>query len=441
MRSPIITTHPLGEAVTLYHVATDRFKTARLTFLTVRRADETESPLATLHYGIMRRGSEAYPRLASLNRRLDELYGTTLTIRNYIHGDDHIISFTAEMLADEYRLPNDRDTDILGGVTELLADMILHTLRDRDRLLRAEATEAEKRSLADSLRGMINDPRTYAADKFRRVMCPHEPYGISIGGTPEKVAEITVADVSAHRDRELAATRCAIFYTGRASASTVTSLWDKHFGAWHPSSTPHIATRPHPIPDAPQYVEEERPVSQGKLCMGWSCGENEHTLDAAVLAAMQVCNELFGVMPTSLLFRRVREALGLCYYCESALDMTKGILWVSSGIRSDRREAAERAIRDAFASLVSGEITPADLESAKLSLIESYRQIEDSQGATEAYLVRRMLGGGEQTPAERIAAITAVTLSDIVDAARRFRPDTVYFLRGTAAEEDNNGSE
>lgn len=442
MRSATVTTRSLGEAITLYHVATERFKTARLSLLTVRPADATESPLSTLHYGIMRRGCEKYPRLALINHRLDELYGSTLTIRNSIHGDQHTVSFIADVLEDAYRLQGDTDTDILDGVMELLADMTLHTLRDGDGLLRADAVEAEKQSLTDALRATVNDPRTYAAERFRRIMCPDEPYGISIGGTPEGVAAITPAEVSAHRDRALSATRCALFYVGRASAEEVAALWDKHFGAWRPAALPPAMTKPHPVPDSPKYAEETRPVSQGKLCVGWSCGDNENTLDLAAQSAMQVCNELFGAMPSSLLFRRVREKLGLCYYCESALDMTKGILWVSSGIRSDRREEAEEAIRTAFARLQAGNIDPDDVESAKLSLVEGYRQMEDSQGAMAAFLVRRMLSGTRQTPEERMEAIAAVTPADVAAAARRFRLDTVYFLRGTAAtEEDDRADE
>ncbi len=435
-----VTTHKLSEAVTLCHIPTDRFKTARLTFLTVRPADETDSPLATLHYGIMRRGSEHYPRLALLNRRLDELYGSTLTIRNQIHGDSHIISFTAEMLEDDFRLPHDgledTDTVILDGVTELLADLILRTLRDDKGLLRADAVEAEKQSLTDSLRSLVNDSRTYAADRFRRILCEGEPYGISIGGTPEGIAQVTPADVTAHGDRHLAAARCLVIYAGKASAETVISLWNKHFGSWNPVPLLLNDTKPHPVPDRIREVEESRPIAQGKLCLGWSCGDNERTLDNHTAASMMVLNEVFGAMPTSLLFRHVRETLGLCYYCESALDLTKGILWVSSGIRSDRRDTAVKAICDGFVRLQAGDLDPADVETAKRTLLDSYRQIRDSQGAMEAFLIRRMLGGTDTTPEEQMTAIAAVTSADVVAAARRFHLDTIYFLRGTAAGEE-----
>ncbi len=438
MSAYTVTTHPLCEAVTLCHIATERFKTARLTLLSVRPADEIESPLATLFHGIMRRGSEKYPSLACLNRRMDELYGSTLTIRNRIWGDGHVISFTAEMLEDAYRLPGDSVADILDGVLDLLADLFLHTLRDEDGRLRADAVEAEKQSLADSLRSMVNDPRAYAATQFRHLMFDGEPYGLSLGGTPEHVAGITCDALTAYAERHLSAARFFVIYAGRAPIDTVISLWDKHFGPWKPRAIPPLVTRPHPVPALPRYGEESRPVSQGKLCMGWSCGESEQTLDAPTAAAMLVMNELFGVMPTSLLFRHVRETLGLCYYCDSTIDLTKGILWVASGIRSERRETAEAAIRAVFDRLQAGDFDPADVEMAKRTLLDGYRQLEDSPGAVEFFLVRTLLAGMETTPEAQMAAIAAVTPADVAVAARRFRPDTIFFLRGTAEAEDES---
>ncbi len=430
------TIRPLNRATTLCHISTDRFKTARLTFLTVRPADETESPLATLLYGIMRRGSEHYPRLALLNRRLDELYGTTLTIRNYLHGDNHIISFTAELLESDYLLADDRDMDILDGVLDMLADMLLRPLKEVGGELRHEAVEAEKQSLCDSLRSLQNDTRTLAADRFRRLMCPDEPYGLSIGGTPESVMALTPADVTAHREAHLDTATCFVLYAGRADMDRVASLWDKHFGAWNPMPALVCISRPHPIPAVPRSLEDSWPVGQGKLCLGWSCGETEATLDIATAAALAVCNEVFGVMQSSLLFCHVREELGLCYYCESALDMTKGILWVASGIHPDRREEAERAIRAQLFALQNGDVDPADIELGKLSLLNSYRQIGDSHAAMEAYMTRALLGGRLRTPEEQMTAIRAVTPADVMAAARRFVPDTTYFLRGTELAND-----
>ncbi|MBQ9152166.1 MAG: insulinase family protein, partial [Clostridia bacterium] len=185
----------LNHAATLRHTRDDRFKTARLSLFAVMPADAAGSPLTTLLFGILRRGSEHYPRLSLLNRRLDELYGTTLTIRNYLHGDAHVVCYTAEMPEQDFLPSVHADMDILGGVMELLADMILHPLREEDGVLRADAVEKEKQSLCDSIRSLRNDTRAYAGTRLREIMCHGEPYGLSIGGTVEQVSAITPAEV------------------------------------------------------------------------------------------------------------------------------------------------------------------------------------------------------------------------------------------------------
>ena len=423
----------LNDAVRLHHARDDRFKTARLSLFTVMPADREQSPLTTLLFGILRRGSEHYRRLSLLNRRLDELYGTTLTIRNYLHGDAHVVCYTAEMLEQALLPDADADMDILGGVMDLLADMILYPLRDGDGTLRAEAVEKEKQSLMDSLRSMKNDTRTYAGNRLREIMCGGEPYGLSIGGTVEQVAAITPAEVTERHRELLASTRMEVFYTGRSSAEQVVEAWKQAFGDWSPTPADLPETVCHQPPECPDTFTEDMAVSQGKLCIGWSCGENYSTLRETpdALAAYLVCNELFGVMQSSLLFRRVREELGLCYFCDSALDMTKGILWVSCGIRPDRREEAQAAICRQLSDLQAGRIDPADVELAKLSLLCSYRQIGDSQASVEAFAFGRLMNRTTDTPEEEMARIGAVTPADVARVTQTFRPDTVFFLNGT----------
>lgn len=427
----------LSPAVTLHYTHTERFKTARLSLFAVMPADRTDSPLTTLLFGILRRGSEGYPSLAQLNRRLDELYGTTLTIRNYLHGDSHVVSYAAEMLESRFLPSHHRDMDLLGGVTQLLADMILRPLRDPDGGLRADAVEKEKQSLIDSLRSLRNDTRAYAATRLREIMCDGEPYGISIGGTVEQVEAITPEDVTARYESLMKEIRLEIFYTGRASLEEVESTWKYAFGDFRPARVGATGTTLHPIPPTPRFAEEDMAVSQGKLCLSWSCGQNFSTVrDPRALAAYAVCNELLGVMQNSLLFRRVREELGLCYYCDSALDMTKGILWVSCGIRSDRKEEAEAAIYAQLSALQEGRITSEDVEMAKLSLLNSYRQMEDSQNSMEAFAFGRLMNGTAETPEEEMAYISAVTASDVAEVAQSFAPDTVFFLQGTQADDE-----
>lgn len=436
-------TRSVTPAITLRHTRDTRFKMARLTLLLRFSADADESPLTTLLCGVFSRGSEKYPRMALLNRRLDELYGTTLNVRNYLHGDSHVVCYTAEMPEQAFLPPTDASTDILGGVTELLADMLLRPLTDGEGMLAADHVEKEKKALSDGIRAQRNDPRAFAGARLREIMCAGEPYGISIDGAVEQVMAMTPAQVTAHHKALLSRARLEAFYTGRASDTAVAEALRKAFAGWEPTPVGVAPSAPHTPPAAPRYASEDMEVSQSKLCMAWSCGENFTTLKNAPddLAAYALCNELFGVMQSSLLFRRVREELGLCYYCDSALDMTKGILWVSCGIRSDKRAEAEAAIAAQLARIAGGELTSDEVERAKLSLRSVYRQMEDSQSAMEIFSLHRLLNGTGDTPEAELARILRVTPEDMARVASRFTPDTVFFLNGTAEEGEEDCDE
>lgn len=426
----------VSPAITLRHTRDTRFKTARLSLVRVFPADAEASPLTTLLFGIYRRGSEQYPRLALINRRLDELYGTTLTLRNYLHGDNHVVCYTAEMPETDFLPAADISLDILGGVTGLLADMLLHPLTDEEGGLRADAVEKEKQALCDGLRAQRNDTRAYAGSRLREIMCKGEPYGISVEGTVEQVMAVTPEKITAHHNTLLSRGHLEVFYTGRAPRDRVADALQRAFSEWVPAAPEQHPTAPHVPARSPVLVSEDMEVSQGKLCMAWACGESFSTLqnDPHTLAAYALCNELFGVMQNSLLFRRVREELGLCYFCDSSLDMTKGILWVSCGIRPDRRTEAEAAVRELMASLQKGEIHPDDLEMAKLSLQNVYSQMEDSQSSLEIFALHRLLNATSDTPEQELARILQVTAADVARVAGRLKLDTVFFLNGTAEE-------
>lgn len=430
-----------SDAVRLHVLTTDRFKTARLSIYTMTPAHPAESPKDTLLFGILRRGSEKYPRLSLINRRLDDLYGTTLTLRNFLSGDKHVLSLTAEMLEDAY-VPAEEGENILRGTMEIIAEILLHPLLDGNGYLRTDAVEQEKKALCDSIRSDVNDTRAYAASRLRHIMCAGEPFGLSLSGQVEEIMALTAEDVTDAFRKRLARARWEVFYTGRASAHVLTEYWQDLFGHWQPSVLELPTTHPHMPPAIPKRVDESLPVGQGKLCMAWSSGITcqQGTAPDDYAAAVVLC-ELLGIMQSSLLFRRVREELGLCYYCDAAFEGKKGILTVTSGIHPKNRDAAERAISACMEALAMGEVSPEDVQLAHTSLESSYRQIPDSPASMEAYWFWSVEEKEACPPQVFLDRLLCVTPADVARVAKKFKPDTVYFLNGTRAEEGEDGLE
>lgn len=429
----------ISDAITLYVMQTNTFKTARLSIHAMSPAKKETFPMEMLLFGILRRGCEKYPSLAHINRRLDELYGTTLTIRNFFRGDNHVLSLTAEMLSDSYTLPHD-PMNVLDGTMELLADVLLHPVRDEKGNLRKDIVKAEKRALIDSVRAEINDTKSYATTRLRMITCrwKSEPFGWALTGHTDMVEKISYKDMTSFFDNRLSEARWVVYYVGDASPEQVAVSFKQAFRNFAPQPLRLHVDFPHPPPSVPFRLEETYPVRQGMLCMSWSLGISDTTPPKVegeddYAAALVLC-EMFGIMQSSLLFRRVREELGLCYFCDAAFEIKQGILSVISGIHPKNREAAEAAILEVFKDIREGRFTSMDLGYAKTSLYNGYSQVYDSAAAMESYFFWQDRYP-QKEPMVMQDRVIRVSAEDIIRVANKFILDAVYFLNAEKAEE------
>ena len=99
-------------------------------------------------------------------------------------------------------------------------------------------------------------------------------------------------------------------------------------------------------------------------------------------------------------------------------------------------DVAIEEIMNQLDELKRGNITDTEIEQAKSVVISGFTQLTDSPAATEAFLLRRVLAGVEQTREECIAAVKKVTRDQIVRAANKIKLDTVYILEGNEGGEE-----
>ena len=118
------------------------------------------------------------------------------------------------------------------------------------------------------------------------------------------------------------------------------------------------------VEEQPRVFKEHMDVSQGKLAIGWRLGE---CMEEPDMAKLRVFNAVYGGSVTSKLFTNVREKRSLCYYASSGVDIQKGLLLVSSAVNFENFGAAREEILAQLEAMRRGEITPDELESARLS--------------------------------------------------------------------------
>ncbi|MBO5757093.1 MAG: insulinase family protein [Clostridia bacterium] len=434
----IPTLYKITPAVNLRAIQTDRFKNAQLSVSLILPADKELSPLTTLLFSVLRRGTEQYPTIKELNLVLDMLYGASISYRNTFFGDSQVIGFVLETLGKRY-LPDGEQTDPLKVGIGVIEQMLFHPLLDENGLLRADAVQSEIENTCDDIRAQINDTRSYARMRLRECMFQGQPYGASLVGKVEQVQGFTPLMLTEHWKRILQSARIECFYVGSDDPAYVASLLKNVFLDAPASLLPmQDTTIPSPRTQV-QYVNEDLAVAQGKLEIGFYTGITPDHPDAV---AQSVFNELFGGSSVSRLFLNLREKKSLCYHCYSSAVAHKGIMTVSCGIHPDNREIAEREIFAELTRLQQKAVGKAELKMAQRSLINALRQCSDSPAALQSYWFgRQVFYSSTLTPEKCIERVKAVTAQDVMRVSRAVVPDMVYFLNGTlGGEEDDDES-
>jgi predicted Zn-dependent peptidase len=150
---------------------------------------------------------------------------------------------------------------------------------------------------------------------------------------------------------------------------------------------------------------------------------------------MSLFAEIFGGSPMSKLFMNVREKLSLCYYCRASLDSYKGIMLVLSGIQSVNKEKSQNAIMNELFDIQNGKVSEEEFSAAKLSLINSYKTLDDSPAALSAWYISRIMSGSFSDPSVVLEKVKNTTLEEVIEVSKKVKLDTVYFLEGEDTEE------
>ncbi|PWM15205.1 MAG: insulinase family protein [Clostridia bacterium] len=434
-----ITRTELMPGVWLNHLRSDKFKTAcmSLTLLTQLKRDSA-SMNALIPY-VLRRGTTRYGDMEALSARLEELYGAAVEPVVRRIGEIQCVGFYASLPEREY-LPGGQD--VLRDTAELMGELLLSPAT-RGGLLLPQYVDSERDKMLDTIRSRINEKRGYSLFRCIEEMCCYEDFAVGRLGGEMECQAIHYQKLTKHYRALLQTCPLEIFYCGRAGEDEVASAMRDALSALPRGGIDYdlgTDVRMNALEEAPRYVEEELPVSQGKLVIGFRLGECMEDPD---IAALHVFNSVYGSGTSSKLFMNVRERLSLCYYASSIIDIHKGIMLVASGIEFEKFGAARDEILAQLEAMKRGEITEAELNAAKAGVASDLRSLMDSQGELEGFYLAQALDGADYGPMELAELAESVTKEDVVAIANSVECDLIYFLKGggDAGEDEEEDAE
>ena len=411
--------------VYLTAVQSDKFKTGCFSLNLLRPMKKEEAAANALIPSVLLRGSETCPDIASISAKLDELYGASVGTLVRKKGEVQLVGFYCDYVQDEYV-----DEPVFAPVMAFLAELLLNPRLENGAFPEA-VVDSEKLNLENAMLSRINDKRTYAASQLIRTMCAGQPYGIPRIGEPEDLKNITAKSLYAHYRDLLATSRVELFYMGSLSPEAVTKVLQTVLADLpRAEAFVPVGTTPAPAARPLQEKTERLDVTQGKLSLGFftDITAKDPRYPALVLAAT-----VFGGGATSKLFTNVREKMSLCYYASASFEKFKGVLSVSSGVEFSKLETAKTEILRQLEACKAGDITDAELESARGYLVSDLKIAMDSPGRLDDYYMGQILLEQDGTMEDLASAIARVTKQEAAAAIQALRLDTIYALEGVTA--------
>lgn len=408
---------------------TDRFKTGRLSLYLILPLPEEPAAEAILPF-LLSRTSAAFPDMLSLNKRLAELYGATLNPSVSKMGENHILGFSMTMIDSRFALHGE---DLMRECAELLASVLFEP-HLTDGVLDPDDLAREQRLMTERIDGEINDKRYYSFKRLIELMCDKEAYRVSALGTRDGVTALTPESVTAVWKQVLKTARFQLNAVGSSGLDTAAEVFRARLAALDRGPLAEIHTEVIERAGTVRRAEEEQPVKQGKLVLGYRAGMKDAEADYPVLRMM---TDIFGGGTYSRCFENVREKQSLCYYCSARFLSQKGIVIVQSGIENENAEKAIAEIGKQLQGMAAGDVTDEDLQKSVRSMKEAFGTICDNPLDIDGWAASQLCDPAFQTPDDLLARYSAVTREQVVEAANGMSLDTIFLLKGTLTEGDS----
>lgn len=289
-----------------------------------------------------------------------------------------------------------------------------------------DAVERVRAQLLADLARQAEDPDTIAGRTWWRLTFPDHPYGLSVPGTPESVAAITIEELREAARLAFLREHLVLGVVGDITPAELGPLIDRTFGA-----LPVTAPRPEVATAKPVFgdtVVIDREVPQSTVVFGQP-GIDRH--DPDFYAAFVLNYILGGGGFTSRLTEEVREKRGLAYGVSTALiTFDHADLWQGQVATQNARvgESIE-LIRQEWRRIAAEGPSAEELADAKTFLTGSFALRLNSTTSIAQFLAGIQVQElGIDYPQKRNSYIEAVTLEDVRRVAKRLDPALLSFV-------------
>jgi predicted Zn-dependent peptidase len=396
---------------------TDKFTTQNIVLSAYRLIDE-KAPLATLAGRIIQRGTKNFDSPYKLTRYLYSLNGAILKANTVKLGDYQVFLIALKILNEGFFGQN-----LFEKSLSLLEEIFLSPLLDNGNFKENYFLE-EKNNLLSEIRTLINDRPRYALERFIKIMCKNERFGISNLGTEEEVERITNSELTHFYFESILRENRFLHFVGEFNDDNI----DKAVNAFKLNKSDADIENCSEIivKHKPEVVIEKEKIQQTWLFLGYRYNIPSNN---PLYGALLLFNAIFGKFSTSRLFAELREKMGLCYYISSSIPANKNILIVSSAIIwKNYKKIVETT--EKIRLYISKDIGDNELNIAKKLTISGLNSIEDDSLSLISSRIEFLLRDPLINLSKIKEWVEDTNIEDVKRVASELWLDTIYALRG-----------
>jgi predicted Zn-dependent peptidase len=298
---------------------------------------------------------------------------------------------------------------------DVLTDLV------RRPLLRESDLEPERNVILEEINGVADTPDDLVFELHAETLWPGHPYGYSILGTPDTLADISADDLRCLHQTGYYRGNCVIAAAGNVDHDRLLDALARE--GWLEDGP---RERPRPaVPLSPAVRGRERWVERDTAQTHIVFGTDTFPLRDPRRFAISILTNVFGGGMSSRLFQRVREELGLAYavFAYKNFHQSSGQLGVYVGTQTASADQAVDAIRAEYERIAREGLPADELAAGKLQLKGQIMLALESPLARMGRLAGFSLHDDPYRPLDRmLAEIDAVTAEGIAAVAAEFFP-------------------
>ncbi|MBQ4634040.1 MAG: insulinase family protein [Bacilli bacterium] len=381
-----------------------------------RKTDAREITKLNLLLYILLTTSKKYKTNRELILRAKELYELSPEAFLNIYGNCTVLSFRFTFLKDKYTEENN-SLKVIDFINEILFNPDV-----KNNKFNAKTFRLAKNQVMEDIKTSAENKASYSKKRMCECMDPASPYAIDVAGSLDDLETIDEKELYEFYLDIINNSSADVFALGDIDPKILDNIKfkiansDKKVSYIYKSKERKVKT-----------IIERDNLNQSKLVIGYNM--NDLTPYEAEYA-LQIYLYILGLGPDSKLFTNVREKESLCYTISSTAKYAGSFMMISAGIDASTFDKTVGLIDEQIGAMQKGDFTNEEIESAKLSIKTSYRELLENP-YTIINSFESSLYLGFDPIKKRLKEIDKIAKEDIIEVAKKIKLNTIYLLEGT----------